>query len=514
MNRTSQMLCDEKSEQFQKLQTGLVEMYKRIFPDPLAQRTVVVLPSLTLAQSELAKIDGAHHYEERMLCLLMLLRLPRTKLVYLSSQPIPASVIDYFLHLLPGIPSVHARRRLTTLSCFDGSPIPLVQKILDRPRLIKRIKAAIPNVNNAHVSCFNSTKLERELALRLGIPLYAADPALSFLGTKSGSRQIFREAGVPMPCGMENLHDEQEVFAALEELKRKDPDLRKAVIKLNEGFSGEGNAVFSFENCPSEGIRDWIAQTLPVKIEFEAVDEFYDDFMGKFAEMGGIVESFIDGKDKCSPSVQCRINPIGEVEIVSTHDQLLGGPSGQVFLGCTFPANESYRMKLQAIGFSIGEVLRDKGVIGRYGIDFISVKQDQQWEHYAIEINLRKGGTTHPFMMLQYLTNGSFDVESGSFIVPGGEPRYYFASDNLQSDEYKGLCPDDLVDIAVENNLHFHGTIQQGVVFHLIGALSEFGKLGVVCIGDSPASSKTFYEQTKVALAASNTQYRESGFRQ
>ncbi len=105
-------------------------------------------------------------------------------------------------------------------------------------------------------------------------------------------------------------------------------------------------------------------------------------------------------------------------------------------------------------------------------------------------------------------------MESGSFIVPGGEPRYYFASDNLQSDEYKGLCPDDLVDIAVENNLHFHGTIQQGVVFHLIGALSEFGKLGVVCIGDSPASSKTFYEQTKVALAASNTQYRESGFRQ
>jgi hypothetical protein len=31
------------------------------------------------------------------------------------------------------------------------------------------------------------------------------------------------------------------------------------------------------------------------------------------------------------------VTPTGEVEIVSTHDQLLGGPSGQSYLGCRFP---------------------------------------------------------------------------------------------------------------------------------------------------------------------------------
>ena len=48
-----------------------------------------------------------------------------------------------------------------------------------------------------------------------------------------------------------------------------------------------------------------------------------------------------------------------------------------------------------------------------------------------------------------------------------------------------GLTPSDLIDIAAVNGLHFDGAYQQGVVFHLIGALSEFGKLGVVFIAPS-----------------------------
>jgi len=45
--------------------------------------------------------------------------------------------------------------------------------------------------------------------------------------------------------------------------------------------------------------------------------------------MGGIVEAFIEGDIKTSPSVQCLINPLGGVEVLSTHDQLLGGEDGR-----------------------------------------------------------------------------------------------------------------------------------------------------------------------------------------
>jgi hypothetical protein len=98
------------------------------------------------------------------------------------------------------------------------------------------------------------------------------------------------------------------------------------------------------------------------------------------------------------------------------------------------------------------------------------------------------------------LTNGEYNEKDGEFYIPTGQPRYYYASDNIYSDDYIGLTPDDLIDIAVCDNLHFHGASQQGVVFHLMGALSEFGKFGAVCIGESPARARTYYDRTIASL--------------
>jgi hypothetical protein len=142
-------------------------------------------------------------------------------------------------------------------------------------------------------------------------------------------------------------------------------------------------------------------------------------------------------------------------------------------------------------------------VIGRFGVDFISVPQGNgSWKHYAIEINLRKGGTTHPFLMLQFLIDGFYDEDTGRYYTPSLKERFYYASDNLKQESYKGLLPDDLIDIAVYHDLHFNGATQQGVVFHLIGALSEHGKLGVLCIGDSPAKAHELYNHTVEILDA------------
>ena len=71
----------------------------------------MIIPSLSLGQDVMARVTGAHHYEERMLCMLMLLKLPRTRIVYVTSQPVFEEIIDYYLHLLPGIPATHARQR-------------------------------------------------------------------------------------------------------------------------------------------------------------------------------------------------------------------------------------------------------------------------------------------------------------------------------------------------------------------------------------------------------------------
>ena len=144
---------------------------------------------------ELAKISGVHHYEERMLYMLMLLRRARTRVIFVTSQAIHPTVIDYYLHLLSGIPSSHARRRLTLFDCADSSSLPLSQKILNRPRLMKRLRRVIGDTNQAHMVCFNSTAMERTLSVQLGIPLYANDPELNNLGTKVVVVRFFETLG-------------------------------------------------------------------------------------------------------------------------------------------------------------------------------------------------------------------------------------------------------------------------------------------------------------------------------
>src|SRR6516165_721968 len=463
--------ADERAG-FHTIQTRLSRSFRELFDDPGRPRTVLIVPSLSLDQQVVSKISGAHHYEERMLCLLLLLRMPRTRVIYVTSTPISESIIDYYLHLLPGVPGLHARRRLTLVSCNDASPVALTRKLLQRPRVLERIRDAILDPETAHMTCFAVTELERKLALVLDLPIYGCDPSLQQWGPKSGSRKIFREAQIDLPFGFEDLADASDITHALAELKRKTPTLQKAVVKLNEGFSGEGNAVFDLSNAPANSsLPTWIRERLH-NLSFEARGMTWDLYEEKLRSMGGIVEEFVAGSVKRSPSTQFRINPIGGVDAISTHDQVLGGANG----------------------------LAGKGVLGRFEVDFISVKEANCWRHLAIEINLRKGGTTHPFLMLQFLTDGRYVQETGEFLTPSGRPHWYYASDNVESARYIGLTPYDLVDIAVLNGLHFHAATGEGVAFHLISALSEFGKLGVVCIGETEERANCLYNRTVEVL--------------
>jgi hypothetical protein len=483
-----------------ELQARFKAHFAETFGNRSAPRTVVIVPSITFDREVMARITGVHHYEERMLCLLLLLRLPRTRVVYITSTPIAEPIIDYYLHFLSGIPGQHARERLVLLSCYDSSNVSLTAKILARPRLIQRIRDAIPDPAAAHLTFFTVTPLEKKLALTLDLPIYGCDPALSCWGSKSGSRKIFAEAGIPFPAGFEDLRDADGIAEALTALKRANPNLRRAVVKLNEGFSGEGNAVFHYKGAPKgKALKAWILDRL-LALAFEAEDMTLDAYLEKFTEMGGIAEEFIEGAPKRSPSAQFRIDPTGKLETVSTHDQVLGGQSRQIFLGCRFPADADYRIAIQDLGRRAGEVLAEKGVLGRFGVDFVSVAGAEGWQHHAIEINLRKGGTTHPFLMLQFLTEGRYDPGTGLFASPSGKPCFYYASDNLYSERYRGLTPPDLIDIAACHGLHFNAASQEGVAFHLIGALSEFGKLGILAIGNTSAKALALYKHSIAIL--------------
>lgn len=500
--------ADSQGERFRQLQAQLRDRWQSIEQFDRNDYDILVLPSLTLDQREMTKVEGAHHYEERLLFSLIRLWNPKTRLVYVTSQPLPPIAIEYYLQALPGMPFSHARDRLLLLSTYDSSSKPLTQKLLERPRLLARIRLAM-RPHQSYMVCFNATSLERDLSVALDIPLLASDPDLLYWGTKSGSREIFAEAGIPFPDGSELVKTEEELAEVAAQLWERQPHLKQMVVKLNEGFSGEGNAILDLQPIrdvsPSQRVRA-IRDRFP-HLRFQSRQERWESYASRLPELGAIVEAFVEGQQKRSPSVQGRITPKGEVDILSTHDQILGGPDGQVYLGCRFPADEAYRLQLQELGRQVGENLAKKGALERFGVDFMAVCQGgDRWDLQAIEINLRKGGTTHPFMTMKLLTNGRYDRATGLFYSQQQRPKYYIASDNLQKEAYRGLLPQDLIDIIADRRLHFDSSTETGTVFHLMGCLSEFGKLGLTCIGNSLQEAQEIYDRV-VAVLDEETQF-------
>lgn len=494
---------EQELAEFERLKPRLLEVWDVLTLQEEEPHTSVVVPSLTLDQTELRKLSGASFYEERLLFLLIRLRNPRARMVYVTSEPVHPMILEYYFQFLAGIPASHARARLTLLCAHDASPRSLTEKILERPRLIERIRAGIVDRSRAYLTVFNSTPLERKLAVLLGIPLNGVDPQMTHLGSKSGSRKLFREAGVPLPEGVEDLYSEHEVEEALGDLKKRKPGLKRAVIKLNDSFSGEGNALLRF---PADEGRPALKEAMR-ELEFSVPWETPGAYFEKFARMGGVVEEFIEGKEKVSPSSQLRIGPRGEVLPISTHDQILGGPSNQVFLGCTFPAHDAYRLRIQEEAVKIGHALAAHGVVSRFAVDFLLWRDDprETWNLCALEINLRMGGTTHPYLALQFLTSGSLDPGTGLFLSPTGQAKYYRATDNLRSEHYRGLIPEDLIEILTINKLHYSHGSESGVLFHLIGALSEFGKVGLTAIGNGRDEVDELYRRTLAVLDRETT---------
>jgi hypothetical protein len=353
-----------------------------------------------------------------------------------------------------------------------------------------------------HLVPYNTTELERDLAIRLGIPMYGADPRHFELGTKSGCRKLFEQAGVSYPLGSEDLRTPDDVVAALRRLRAARPAVRSAVVKHNEGVSGAGNAVVSLEGLPAPGDAAEPA-ALAARLQsmkFESARQRYELYMGKLAELGGIVEERVVGEEIRSPSVQLRITPLGQLEVLSTHDQVLGGPSGQSYLGCRFPADPAYATLITRDAAKVGHELVEKGVLGRFAFDFVVVRNGGVWTPYAIELNLRKGGTTHPFLTLQFLTDGRYDPDTATFTPPGGRPKCFVATDHLESELYRGLQPQDVFDIMVRHGLHFNQVRQTGVVLHMLTALSERGRLGLTAVGESQAEADGIYRRAVEVL--------------
>ncbi len=456
------------------------------------ERTVVVVHSISLeVPDQLIPVFPA--YEERFLCLVLsLLRAPRSRVVYVTSQPILPRLLDYYFSLVPELDTPDARARFHPVSLVDGRNEPLIRKLVGRPGAIRRIRNLVGDPEVALLLPFCMTEDEVAVAEALQLPAYGSDPALGWMGHKTGSRRIFLEEDVPHPVGLD-VRDASDLREALGEIRARSPQARAAIVKLDRGVSGLGNATVGLDGADRELLSTLVLEDQEIAVEqyLEALDD-----------QGGIVEERIDGDDFRSPSVQLRMSPAGQVDIMSTHDQILGGLNGQTYFGCHFPADEEYAAQIAAEGLKVGRRLVREGAIGRASVDFVSVRRGDTWDSYALEVNLRCGGTTHPLFALTTLTDGVYDPLAGEWRSRMGDIKHYVATDHLDNPDYERLTPDDLLDVVAEQGLGWDSEREVGVVLHMVSAIAVAGRVGLTAIGDTLDEARARYYEVKAAVDA------------
>ena len=211
-----------------------------------------------------------------------------------------------------------------------------------------------------------------------------------------------------------------------------------------------------------------------------------------------MVEEFVEGRFRADASVQLRINPLGRVFLTSTHDELPHGPSRLACRGSVFPADDFYRLAIQDAALRVGAILAARGLVSRLSIEFLLWRDHlaEEWRMVAHDVNLGVGGATHPLLAVRYLAGGGqLDVASGLFVSPTGRAKFYHSTDHLESPRWRGLLPDDLIDILTVNRLNYSPHGEAGALFYMLGAVSELGRVGMVAIGNSRPEAEAVFRR-------------------
>jgi hypothetical protein len=448
------------------------------------RQDLLLVPSTNASPSTLSSIAGVESWPERHLIELRHLQHPEHRAFLITGVPISGPCLDAVLQLMPGAPASWLQQRLHCINLNDHSARSLTAKLLERPRLLEQLQGQLRP--GARLACYAVSELEMTLAQRLNLELEGSPAELAHLGSKAGSAAVFGSLGLPHPRTTALCRSLEQLAEATEELLLSHNRIAAVVVKLNCMAGGRGNAPLPLELRPwrQRGAHERRRQ-MQQALEQLAIP--LPHWRQELQQGGAVAQELIEAPSGSlsSPSVQIWINQSGGVEIVSTHEQCLGGPHGQSFKGCRFPARQAYAQEAMAMAERLGRQLAQLGCRGPLLLDLLARRQRQHWRLWAIEINLRKGGTTHPFQLAATATGARFDRPSNQLLSRDGAAVYYAASDELQQEHWRGLLPDQLLDGLVQQRLYFNSASHRGCIPMRLGALSEHGLLGVIAIGRS-----------------------------
>lgn len=420
-------------------------------------------------------------------------------LIMLQAPPVDPLIVRYLLSLRPGGPDRFADRwsRHTLVNVTDDGERHLSEKVLADPGLLVALRDVVRRARRLGrtveaLSCYASSERMRRIAESLELDLAETHPETLCWGTKSGSRQVFRRAGVEHPPGSYvPAHDPASMARALAPLVARH-GTGDWLVKIDAEFgSGHGNALLRVG--PSDTDVATLERLLGDRLEPIQPTVSRTEFLGHARRVGAIVERRLDtprGAPPRFPSVSGHLAPspgaVSQVRILGTHEQVIG--AHQDFVGCRFPAEHVYRAELLRGGRAVLERLAEIGVRGHVGIDFIArPTATTRWSLAALEINLRQTGSSHPNHTVRALVDGKWEAD-GRLVAPAGHDVSYWSTDSLISPSYVGVTPAALITaLRRRPDLRYDVDRTSGVVPHLWTALPLYGKVGATFVAGSNA---------------------------
>ena len=336
-------------------------------------------------------------------------------------MPIAPAIVEYYLALLPGRhpeprPGPAARSSRSTTPRPDRS----AQKLLERPRLLRQIARArsrtrarptsSPTTRPSSSATSRSRSASRCTAPTRGCAARAPRPAAAGCSPRRASATR---------SGVEDLHTLDDVVdAAVRDAARSGRRSPQVIVKLNEGVSGEGNALVDLRGLPAAGdaarAREAVAARL-VRCSSSARTTPFEVVPGQARRTrrhrrgahrrrrAAQPERAAAGHSRRRRSSCCRRTT-----------SCSAGRAGRATWAAV-PRRPRLRARDQrSTPRSIGERLAREGRAraASPSTSSSSATPTDAWTSYAIELNLRKGGTTHPFLTLQFLTDGRYDAAS------------------------------------------------------------------------------------------------------
>ncbi len=448
----------------------------------------IALYSLNYSETLLKEMPFARYFHERSYCHLALLRNEEIQLVLVTSESIDGFTIDYHLrdlYQMSDEQQAAAKERLILLTANTNTSGYLIDQVLNSQETIEKLKGFL--VGDTELINFSSSEKINLLGQILGASVQESAHLLSQLwGSKSGSRKVLSRSNVSIPRGTNLiLKDLNDVRAAALDLSSASPPAQYVILKLNSTSwsSGLGNVLI---DCKKLIESNDLSQSV------SSILQPWEDFADEVAKEGAIVEEYLLNVVS-SPSAQGYIDPDGEVKILSTHEQIL--EQGK-FLGCVFPADARYLFELDKAARKIGSTLRDLGIRGAFGVDFLGFKDGHL---LATEINIRKLGTSHVLTYVEAILEAGVGTD-GLLRNRNGIPIYYVQKRVYEPLLLKYLSPELAIEVLKESNLFYSHDTQSGVVLLAFSALENCGFVEVIAIGQTRSEAFVLSQDAQVVL--------------